>query len=78
MTNKPKPETKETKLAEAKARRIAVETAEQKLGVMRVLKPDHLGNPYAACGNCGVRLVNVEERVKCRFCWYCGVPIRWK
>lgn len=55
-----------------------VETAEQKLGVMRVLKPDAYGNNYAACGNCGCRLVNVEERVKCRYCWYCGTPVRWK
>ena len=71
-------ETADQKLAEAKAREIAVETAVNLPGVKRVLKPDHLGNMYAACGNCGCRLVNVEERVKCRFCWYCGVPIIWK
>ena len=69
---------KDTKLAEAKARRIAVETADQQIGVLRVLKPDNLGQMYAACGNCGCRLVNVEERVKCRYCWYCGRLVRWK
>lgn len=65
-------------MAEKKAKFIAAETADQKLGVLRVLKPDAYGNNYAACGNCGCRLVNVEERVKCRYCWYCGVLVRWK
>ena len=32
----------------------------------------------ARCGNCGCRLVNVEARIKCRFCWYCGKAILWK
>jgi predicted amidophosphoribosyltransferase len=32
----------------------------------------------AICGNCGVRLVNVEERIRCKFCWNCGKPILWR
>jgi hypothetical protein len=32
----------------------------------------------AVCGKCGMRLVNVEERIKCRFCWFCGAPVKWK
>ena len=55
-----------------------VETADQKLAVRRILKPDAYGVNYAACGNCGCRLVNVEERVRCKYCWNCGVPIIWK
>jgi len=35
-------------------------------------------NGAAVCGNCGCRLVNVEERIRCRFCWYCGKAILWK
>ena len=54
------------------------ETADQRLAVRRVLKQDASGAMYAACGNCGCRLVNVEERIKCRFCWYCGRPVIWK
>ena len=66
MTNKPKNKYEH------------VETADLPLAVRRVLKPDAYGNNYAACGNCGARLVNVEERIKCRFCWCCGRPIIWK
>ena len=51
-----------------------VETADVPLQVLRVIGPDG----YARCGHCGVRLVNVEERIKCRFCWYCGKPVKWK
>ena len=65
-------------MPEKKTKVIQVETADQKLGVLRVLKPDASGKMYAACGNCGCRLVNVEERVKCRYCWYCGTLVRWK
>lgn len=65
-------------MTEKKMKVLPVETADVKLGVRRVLKPDAWGNKYAACGNCGCRIVNVEERVKCKFCWNCGVPIIWK
>lgn len=63
---------------EKKTKVVPVETADQVLGVLRVLKTDASGMKYAACGNCGCRLVNVEERVKCRYCWYCGKLVRWK
>jgi len=43
-----------------------------------VLKEYIGGGVYAACGNCGVRLVNVEERIKCKFCWNCGKRVIWK
>ena len=56
----------------------AIETADQELGVRRVLKEYIGGGVYAACGNCGVRLVNVEERIKCKFCWNCGKRVIWK
>ena len=65
-------------MTEKKTKVLPVETADVKLGVRRVVKPDGSGINTAFCGNCGSRLVNVEERVKCRFCWYCGVPIIWK
>ena len=55
-----------------------VETADQQMGVRRVLLKDANGNMYAACGNCNVRLVNVEERVKCAYCWHCGKRVIWK
>ena len=65
-------------MAEKKKKVVEVETAEQKLvpsmPVLRKIGEDG----YARCGSCGCRLVNVEERVKCRFCWYCGAPVRWK
>ena len=52
-----------------------VETAElQLLPVMKKIGPDG----YAICGNCGVHLVNVEERIKCKYCWNCGRPVKWK
>ena len=57
---------------------LQVETADLPLAVRRVIKQDACGDNYTACGNCGCRLVNVEERVKCRYCWYCGRPIIWK
>lgn len=60
--------------AEKKPRLEKVETADIPLQVMRVIGPDG----YARCGHCGVRLVNVEERIKCRYCWYCGKPVKWK
>ena len=53
---------------------VTAETADQDLGVRREIGPDG----YAVCGSCGARLVNVEERVKCRYCWYCGKKVRWK
>lgn len=59
---------------ETREKPVAVETADVPLQVMRVIGPDG----YARCGHCGVRLVNVEERIKCRFCWYCGKPVKWK
>lgn len=65
-------------MTEKKARVLPVETADVKLGVQRLIKVDGSGVKYAACGKCGSRLVNVEERVKCRFCWYCGTPVVWK
>ena len=66
-------------MTEKKTKLTAVETADQKLAVRRVLKPEADGiGRYAVCGNCGARLVNVEERIKCRYCWYCGRPIIWK
>ena len=57
---------------------VQVETADQDMGVRRVLKEYIGGGVYAACGNCGCRLVNVEERVKCRYCWNCGRKVLWK
>ena len=51
-----------------------VETADQKLSVRRVVNP----NGDAVCGKCGVRIVNIEARVRCKFCWNCGTPVRWK
>ena len=65
-------EMKET--AEKKTRPVRVETADIPLQVLRVIGPDG----YARCGSCGVRLVNVEERIKCRYCWYCGKQVKWK
>ena len=66
-------------MTEKKTKLTDVETADQKLAVRRVLKQDACGvGMYAVCGNCGARLVNVEERIKCRYCWYCGRPIIWK
>ena len=56
------------------AKLTPVETAEQKLSVMRKIGPDG----YAICGKCGVHLVNVEERIRCKYCWNCGTPVRWK
>ena len=56
---------------------MEAETADQALGVKRVLLLDAYGGRYAACGNCHARLVNVEERVKCLYCWYCGKKVRW-
>lgn len=53
-----------------------VETADQKL-VKRVIKYYESGEKYAACGNCGVHLVNVEERIRCKYCWNCGVKVKW-
>lgn len=62
-------------MAEKKtARPERVETADLPLQVMRVIGPDG----YARCGSCGMRLVNVEERIKCRYCWYCGKKVQWK
>ena len=52
----------------------AVETADQKLAIRRVVTP----NGEAVCGKCGVRIINVEERIRCKFCWNCGTPVRWK
>ena len=57
---------------------VTAETADQDLGVRRVLLLDAYGGRYAACGNCHVRLVNVEERVKCIYCWHCGKKVIWK
>ena len=65
-------------MPEKKTKVMPVETADQKLGVLRVLKPDAHGNIYAACGVCGCRLVNVEERIRCKYCWHCGTLVRWK
>ena len=65
-------------MTEKKTKVLPVETADVKLGVKRVLRPDASGSMCAVCGKCGCRLVNVEERVKCKFCWNCGVPIIWK
>ena len=65
-------------MSEKKQKIVQAETADVKMGVKRVLKPDEYGQMYAACGNCGCRLVNVEERVKCIYCWHCGVKIVWK
>ena len=51
-----------------------VETADQKLAIRRVINP----NGEAICGNCGVRIVNVEERIRCKYCWNCGRKIKWQ
>ena len=55
-----------------------VETTDKKLPVRRVLKTYEGGGQVAACGKCGARLVNVEERIKCKFCWNCGTPVIWR
>ena len=61
-----------------KKKTVEVETAEQKLvPVRRVVKTYPDGRQYAACAKCGVKLVNVEERIRCKFCWNCGTPVRW-
>jgi len=65
-------------MTDKKLKDFHVETADLPLAVRRVLKQDAYGNKYAACGNCGARLVNVEERIRCRFCWCCGRPVIWK
>ena len=65
-------------MAEKKTKVIQVETADLPLAVRRVIKTYESGERYAACGNCGVKLVNIEERVKCKFCWNCGRPVIWK
>ena len=57
---------------------LDVETADEDMGVRRVILLDAYGGRYAACGNCNVRLVNVEERVKCLYCWHCGKKVLWK
>lgn len=49
------------------------ETADRKFAVRRIVK-----DGAAVCGNCGVRLVNVEERIRCKYCWNCGTPVRWR
>ena len=59
-------------MTEKKSKIQVVETADQQL-VKRVIKEG-----VARCGNCGVRLVNVEERIKCKFCWNCGKPVLWR
>ena len=53
---------------------VPVETADQDMGVRRVIRADG----YACCGHCGSPLVNVMERVKCRYCWFCGRKVLWK
>ena len=72
-------------MAEKKARMTAVEIPEvpaaaetaDEIGVKRKIMLDAYGGRYAACGNCGCRLVNVEERVRCRYCWCCGKRVIW-
>ena len=49
------------------------ETADKKLIVRRKIGPDG----YAICGICGVHLVNVEERIRCKYCWNCGTKVKW-
>ena len=68
---------KKTKVYTAEPPEFMCETADQKFAVRRVLKPGADGM-YAACGKCGCRLVNVEERVRCKYCWNCGTPVRWR
>ena len=53
---------------------LQVETADQKLSVRRQIGPDG----YAICGKCGVHIVNVEERIRCKYCWNCGTLIKWR
>ena len=69
---------KKTKVYTVEPPEYMCETADRKFAVRRVLKPDALGNNYAACRKCGCRLVNVEERIRCKYCWNCGTPVRWK
>jgi len=51
-----------------------IETADKKLAIRKQISPDG----YAICGKCGVRVVNVEARIRCKYCWNCGTPIRWR
>ena len=51
-----------------------IETADKKL-IVRRRKIGKDG--YAICGVCGVHLVNVEERIKCKYCWNCGTKVMW-
>lgn len=59
-------------MAELKKKTVEVETADQKL-VRRAIN----GKNEAICGNCGVRIVNIEERIRCKYCWNCGVKVKW-
>ena len=65
-------------MADKRQKIVEVETADQKMvASMPVMKK--IGEDgYARCGSCGVRLVNVEERIRCKYCWNCGTPVRWK
>ena len=60
-------------MAEQKGPEI-VETADQKLAVRRVINQ----KGEAVCAHCGVHLVNIEKGIRCKFCWNCGAPVRWK
>ena len=61
-------------MAEKKTKPVQVETADLPLQVLRVIGPDKV----ARCGSCGMRLVDMDHNIKCRFCWYCGKAVRWK
>jgi len=52
---------------------VEVETADQKL-IRRVINP----KSEAVCGRCGVRIVNVEKKIRCKYCWNCGGKIKWQ
>jgi hypothetical protein len=70
---------KEVRVMTDKKKVVEVETAEQQLvPALRVIKTYPGGEKYAACAKCGVKLVNVEERIKCKFCWNCGTPVKWR
>ena len=64
---------KKTKVFRVEPPEFMCETADQKFAVRR-----NVIDGYAVCGKCGVRLVNVEARIRCKYCWNCGTPVRWR
>ena len=65
-------------MAEKKAKIFKAEPATVEVADDHLLVRRKIVNGVAICGNCGVRLVNVEERIRCKFCWNCGKPILWR